>query len=156
MKNDIKEDYISFEAAILLKEKGFEVPVDRYYLSNGDLKVNFEESWDEREYYFDADHFKDNRNKKGWLMTKTGGECFGCELDNIKYFIPYSAPTIALVIKWIRENFGIHISIDFDKDCQWMAATYSLNTLKAKILEPYSSPEEAENAAISYTLNNLI
>jgi hypothetical protein len=106
------DQLISFETAKFAKEKGFNIPVSKYYISDGSLKVNFEDSnGNEREYRFDADDFDENWNIKGWVISKDGGTCFGCKLDNVNYFIPYSAPTQSLLQKWIREVHNIHIMV---------------------------------------------
>lgn len=108
----MKEELISFKTAKLAKEKEFDIHVPRYYISNGSLRVNFEDSYgDEREYRFDPDDFDKDWNIKGWVVSKNGEMCFGCKLDNIKYFTAYSAPTQSLLQKWIREVHNIHISV---------------------------------------------
>lgn len=76
MNNNITEDYVSFEVAKLLKEKGFSAYCTSLYTEEG--KQN------------------DVGNYNG--------------TDDDKY-ISYSRPTHALAVKWVRENFGIHISI---------------------------------------------
>lgn len=66
----VTEDYVSFEVAKLLKEKGFDAKCSCYYFLNDE--VRFEESlthWD-------------------W---------------NHGYICRYSAPTLQLVMKWLRE-----------------------------------------------------
>jgi len=108
----MKEELISFETAKLAKEKGFNIPVPKYYLSNGSLKVSFEDSYgNEREYKFDADDLNHDWNVKGWIIHKDGGMCFGCKSDNKNYFISYSAPSQSLLQKWLREVHNCYIKI---------------------------------------------
>lgn len=122
----ITEDYCSFEVSKLLKEKGFDIYSESYYLDN----------------------------------TKELREYVGCyntldqEKDN-----PHSIrPTHSLAIKWIRENFGIHIFIDFpNTNHKWyyqIADFKNLKTLNTGYF--FDSPEEATEAALLYTLKNLI
>lgn len=99
MKNDINEDYVSFQVAKLLKEKGFSAYCTSLYTEEG--KQN------------------DVGNYNG--------------TDDDKY-ISYSRPTHALAIKWIRENFGIHIT----SQQIW----YSKNTKIAYFYLIYKNPEE--------------
>lgn len=157
LNNSITETYCSFEVSKLLKEKGFKVPVTKYYLDR-ELKVNFEESNGEREYYFDADDFYENRNDNG-VMTKKGGWCFGCKLDNVKYFEPFSAPTHALAIEWIRVNKNIFIALI----PVWNNVAYSyqyqvkdLSNGNQIEYSAFNSPQEANEAALLYVLKNLV
>lgn len=126
----MEEELISFETAKLAKEKGFNIAVSKYFLSDGSLKVNFEDSdGNEREYYFDADSFRENRNKKDWVISEDGYECFGCKYDGKKYFYSYSAPTQSLLQRWLREVHNIHISMlhfwDFENDTESYKANIS-------------------------------
>lgn len=77
------------------------------------------------------------------------------------------APTTALAIAWIRENFGIHISVTphYSKANEWMYEMHYLRThFPNKVVinefskgdEMWESPEEAENAAITHVLKHLI
>ena len=131
------EDYISFETAKLLKEKGFNWECECYYFFNNE--VQFEESlahWD-------------------W---------------NNGYTYRYSAPTIQMAMKWLREAYKIHINLDI----HWLhfANTLGWMYIITKIVENgveyvdakgdeddkhfYSTYEEAAEAAIKYCLENLI
>ena len=148
---------INFEASKLLKEKGFDKPTQKAYIGNDNLFVNFEQSYGESEFFFDADDFYENWNKKGWVFNRNGEGCFGCKFDNIKYFEAYAAPTIADVIMWLYEKHEIWIYpililenrkfvINIDKiepKFQWQ-------------LELFDSPTKAYEAAILYVLENLI
>lgn len=137
MNNNTTEDYVSFEVAKLLKEKGFSAYCTSLYTEEG--KQN------------------DVGNYNG--------------TDDDKY-ISYSRPTHALAIKWIRENFGIHIYAQFQT---WDDGCYTANwCLKQDILwlfydigvkekdgmlwkrTKFNKPEEAIEAALLYTLKNLI
>lgn len=130
MINNITEDYCSFEVSKLLKEKGFGVACNGKYQHN-----------------------------KEWEHTDT--------IEWINYNTSWfegdiSSPTHSLAIKWIRENFGIHISIDLDDES-------SHEFYKCKVLRiikevdyeflyvsHHNSIEKATEAALLYTLQNLI
>ncbi len=138
MNNNITEDYCSFEVSKLLKEKGFTVEcTHRYNTSFNGLEFEM------------ADYANDwNTN----YLSKP-------------YFL--SAPTHALAIKWIRENFGIHIEIRHIKTFGinrfhiiiWKYGEKDYHTIHCdnKIgYEVWDKPEEATEAALLYTLKHLI
>ena len=111
----MEEQLIIFKTAKLAKEKGFIIPVSKYYLGKeeGILKNNFEKFYG----YVDgtirnSDDFNENRNKKNWVLNEEGSECFGCKLDNKKYFNSFSAPSQSLLNKFIRETKGIHLTVE--------------------------------------------
>jgi len=70
-------------------------------------------------------------------------------------------PTHALAIKWIRENFGIYIqyrvgfgdTVWYDYLIQWNNGN---EYYTGKTNEYFNSPEQAVEAALLYTLKNLI
>ncbi len=134
----ITEDYVSFETAKLLKEKGFDWDCKQVY----DL-VRPQSCADGKMY----DNFPDkNPNANGELV---------------------SAPTLQMTMKWLRENFNINpvpyalsIGWAFDifdlsnRDITGCKKIFSMD-LPSK-LECYNSYEEACESAIRYTLENLI
>lgn len=85
MNNNITEDYCSFEVSKLLKEKEFGIPVFRYFRIVGGEA-------------FDADRRKPVNWNDDIKMETAGGMTY------------ISNPTHALAIKWLRENFGVHIN----------------------------------------------
>lgn len=129
MNNNIQEDYCSFEVSKLLKEKGFNIPLNLYY-----------------------------NPFSGRLMKESVLKIQNSHKQSI------NAPTHSLAIKWIRENFGIHI----------YGFLFSITTKKysweiwddknEKVYQHesdsdkwgFNSPEEATEAALLYTLKNLI
>ena len=76
----ITEDYVSFEVAKLLKEKGFDEPCQFLYFSKykpeGDFVGNF------------------NARKNSEINEAS-----------------YSAPTIQMARKWVKENYKRHIEV---------------------------------------------
>jgi hypothetical protein len=67
----------------------------------------------------------------------------------------YSAPTIAEVVMWLYDKHGIWISVDPENDANAWFYTISHNKSET-IFGNLNSPTEAYEAAIEYTLTNLI
>ena len=123
----ITEDYVSFETAKLLKEKGFNEPCKVWYSEytsqfGGEKYTSIE---------FD-DH---NRFKK-----------------NYKFL--FHAPTHQMAIKWLREK-DIRICPDYsDVDGKWFTM---IGTKKKRTYSGYyDTYEEAIEVALKYSLENLI
>lgn len=121
----ITEDYVSFETAKLLKEKGFDGECLNSYLDG---------------VLFDASF-----NKEGFV----------------------NAPTLQMAMKWLREVHNLHCNVDYDFVLGWYCQITSLKKTveydyeEMKHYHPdkdngFSSPEEAYEEAIKYTLENLI
>lgn len=131
----ITEDYVSYDIAKLLKEKGFDVYVRSFY---------------EKDKYKTKEEF--STNNALWNY-------------NISSF-RYSAPTLQMAMKWLREvhNVFIDISSRFSKNADKdICFSYSCK----KLIDTYKSSyeigdgewlnyEEASEAAIKYCLENLI
>ena len=123
----VQEEYISFETAKLLKEKGFDED-------------------------FDADIVK-------WYNVDGGDE----NLCSLVDFRAYKCPSLAMMMKWLREIHGLFISIgNDDLDYNWQIFNVRNRT---KDLDPtcltdsyagYRKYEEACEAAIKYCLEHLI
>lgn len=133
----ITEDYVSFEIAKLLKEKGFDVPVRHFYNQNG-LCCR-------------------GASPYNWNDDKDIDD--GCA--------DYSCPSIYVAMKWLRTEHSLHCSIDYDFVLGWYCQITSLKETveydyeEMKHYHPekdngFSSPEEACEAAIRYCLEKLI
>ena len=130
----INEDYVSFEIAKLLKEKGFNEPCNAFYEYKKKL-------YHDMDKYFpngmkNSDH--DKENNKG-----------------------ISAPTHQRAMKWLRtvHNISIEPFVDFGSgDEHWWTADISYIKKDGLIDElcGYNSYEEAAEAALKYTLENFI
>ena len=133
---------VKFELAKLLKEKGFDEPTTDCYNLNGLL---FSNGW--CEYIADDPEFDGlvypNKLKEKDVLT----------------------PTIAEVVMWLYEKHGIWISVEMtgskkfyprgrmiDKTGQHHVGDFKVNGERLIC----NSPTEAYEAAIEYTLNNLI
>ena len=135
----IKEAYVSFEVAKLLKEKGF----DEYGMYFYTLK---------------------DEGREGYKSNRTLGEFARNSDPNLKDRA-VSCPTHQMAMKWLREKYNIYISIqpDFpsDKDYKmywcWSANILCENCISMKGYQCYiETYEEACEAAIKYSLENLI
>ena len=123
----IKEAYVSFEIAKLLKEKGFKEEVTNYYDSGG----NFVESGYKFNYNFQT--------------------------------VEHSAPTHQMAMKWLREVYGLFISINLDY-LDWSFQMFDIKN-RNENMEPtclsdsyacHKCYEDAVEAALKYSLENLI
>ena len=125
---NITEDYVSFEVAKLLKEKGFDT-----FKSYG---------WDEE--LFDKEH---PRN-------------FSLGFDSKEHWI--SCPTHQMAMKWLREVYGLHIWVEYSRFDFNKEYPYLWNIVETIINGVYwggtyhKSHEEAVEAALKYSLKNLI
>ena len=128
----ITEDYVSFEVAKLLKEKGFDVFGDGSYGTETEIH---------REY----SPFGKIRDCSTSKPSQKG----------------YPAPTLQMAMKWLREvhNISIEPLVDFGSgDEYWWTADVGYIKKDGLIDElcGYNSYEEAAEAAIKYCLENLI
>ena len=122
----ITEDYVSFETAKLLKEKGFDESCYQKYDNEGYLSFNH----------------------VGYINDEKPCADF-CAL----------APTHQMAMKWLREIYGIDIVIEISdpavKDRKYYCVIWDKNN-DSYILDLFNSYEEACEAAIKYSLENLI
>jgi hypothetical protein len=113
----MKDELISFETAVIAKEKGFNIPVSRYYGTNIDTTSDVIK---ETVCYNNGDGvdttaevlLMDFNNEKVGLEHTTFG--LNYEYDEVlghDVQVLYSAPTQALLQKWIREEYSIHIQV---------------------------------------------
>ena len=132
----ITEDYVSFETAKLLKEKGFDEDINFWYNENGN-EIFFQQKYD---------------IMYNWRVRQ------GMKI--------YQCPTLQMVMKWLREvykiipiiltdensqdSFYYWFRIDTIKEGKWEDAIYRENE------KAFPTYEEACEAAIKYCLENLI
>jgi len=115
----IIEDYVSFETAKLLKEKGFTENCLMRYNRVGDL---VEEAY-----------------KFNWNFQT----------------IDYSAPTLQMAMKWLREVYDIDISIIPLRSHKEYLPRIESDTISHDAI-PCRKYEDACEVAIKYCLENLI
>ena len=139
----ITEDYVSFEVAKLLKEKGF--------LKEEDLRITQNLS------FYDNIGLHHNLNK--WYDSLIQ--------DKIDFIV---APTHQMVMKWLREVHNIHIELNWDKGNQlysfqiWKPGKFRPEISSLDLWRIYKDDnylgewnyEEAVESALKYCLENLI
>ena len=135
------EDFVSFEIAKKLKEKGFSCKYPfAMYDEDGDFYPLFT-SCDEDEdckcifgirMYYDYDDFIKDEDAR-------------------------IAPTISQVLKWLREEKKLHIIIpaSFDEGYWWEIRNFN-KEISEYSDEEYKTYEEAALVGIEYVLDNLI
>ena len=126
----ITEDYVSFETAKLLKEKGFDEPCECFY---------------------DTEH-NDISIVNGWMDTSNS-------LLEEREFLCYSAPTLQMAMKWLREVHSLWCEISWEEKGLWCMEVISHmdeEFIPDSIVHEIKSYEEACEAAIKYCLENLI
>ena len=137
----IKEDYVSFETAKLLKEKGFDEKCDKKYYGDDCSGPSYiRERWED------------------------GGDIYpmsNSDLDDGSKYADISAPTLQMAMKWLREVHNIAINIGwgevFEDEFQWRCII--LNQKDGRILRhsDYSNTyEQSADTAIRYCSENLI
>ena len=139
----IKEDYISFETAKLLKEKGFDEPTGFIYSENGELM----------------------KLSDFGVRYLSNSECD----DYPQWQFPFegvasivSAPTLQMAMKWLREVHSIDISIDirFWTDDEGVdVKSWRYTVYRTDEIEDFGQSDTYEDAceeAIKYCLENLV
>lgn len=124
------EDFVTFELAKKLKEKGFPQSPDYFNYSS----------------YYDWDGLRKIHslsNASVWFDPNISR-------DNI-----YFAPTISQVLKWLRKEKDYHVSIYYNGLYGYDVICIS-NEAFGGADETYDTYEEAALAGIEYVLNNLI
>jgi hypothetical protein len=125
------EDFVNIELAIKLKELGFNIPFFFYYRTD---------------------------DKKLYHLVRSQPLVYGKDIIDNEVVI---APTIAQVLKWLRENKRLEANGCYDNDEEgWMGYVcemdvpdlYAFHALK----ERHKLYEEAALHAIEYILDNLI
>jgi len=135
----ITEDYVSFETAKLLKEKGFQQLQDNcgYFTTEMIYSINVD---DNGEHHFAHQYPAGVYNKDKYI----------------------AAPTIQMAMKWLREEHKLHIWIAHklkqNKGLPWYYEIHNIETgTVVKIGDVVcGSYEVACEAAIRYCLENLI
>lgn len=146
----ITEDYVSFETAKLLKEKGFECETGSITAMYNELGKFYSLSTSNEDYYYYGDFDEHD----------------------------YIAPTYAMVLKWLREEKLLDISVSSystrwseyvhgwsffihklsfkDGWWNWDDSVYAAIDKKSSDDKIYETYEESCDAAIRHCLENLI
>ena len=138
----ITEDYVSFEIARLLKEKGFDGECRAFWK---DWKGEIRLCSCNRAHMFDYCHNS--------MLERYNG----AEETNI------AAPTLQMAMKWLREEHSLYIDIvtSFSQDgiCYTFSCSNTMDLIqgtKETSYHEYQTYEEACEEAIKYCLENLI
>lgn len=142
---------VTFSTAKLLKEKGYSWECENFYKKG---------KYDKKFYLTTGSEYDSDRNCI-WDWNLNGGRS-GTLSKVIPYpnestAIYYSAPTISEVVMWLYEKYGMWIYSfrhDFDKEFYWSIDTKNEDEFTSD--DVFNSPTKAYEAAIEYTLNNLI
>ena len=133
----ITEDYVSFEVAKLLKEKGFNEATNRYYNAQYDEIRTVSDTF--MTYWNNEDHMK--------VLMMEGA---------------LAIPTHQMAMKWLREKDIECVVIPVWNTIGKQYRSYVLSDLGDKYGDNYDSYsdnisyEEAVEAALKYSLENLI
>ena len=126
----IAEDYVSFEIAKLLKERGFDEPCNnRYYETHCGFDLGSDPGYTNSHW---EDWYKDTGVRN------------------------YSAPTLQMAMKWLREKHHIFIRV-IQSHIEYCTCEIYYNIVRYyDFRESFNSYEEACETAIKYCLKNLI
>lgn len=152
----ITEDYVSFETAKLLKEKGFDEFTQFVWYDKCPPSISRAEQFERKLDYF-------------YLNKSTETPSRFCNNGYIPDYIPgnvYSAPTLQMAMKWLREDKRLVIIVDYNAllysptPFYFHIFDYGKISSRDKDKAPidtyynykYKTPEEAAEAAIKYCL----
>ena len=130
---------VSFPLAKLLKEKGFDIPIQH--------------SIADKNYVYDVYTQDFVKNITTNIISNWNDE---------KYQKILSAPTIAEVVMWLYEKHEMWIDVSLNQfskpeDLQWMySIVFTEDCTYSHSPKSYTSPTEAYEAAIKDTLENII
>lgn len=133
------EDFVTFEIAKKLKEKGFNECCLGYYTNDNNL-------------YFNYTHKASSKYTDCYLSHNLMPQ------DSVsgKFF---DAPTLSQVLEWLREEKKIFIDVRFNRHYQlyrYYAFTMSTDSEDMYGEYPVNTYEQAALAGIEYVLDNLI
>lgn len=143
IKNNIKEDYVTFEVAKLLAKHGFNCECRSHYEHSLTEQIDEQDGasgpfgWKKGELNIISDY---NVNSLLNRYENTAWES-------------YSRPTTTLVLKWLRVNFNAIIMVEgFKKTWRYYINIPKLN---GSTIDFSKTQEEAENEGILYFLKSL-
>lgn len=149
----ITEDYVSFEVAKLLKEKGFKEWCSYFYGTA--VRHNGEDIDEDEEYELKAEGRGDE------IEYVEGGHLYHFNCNNSKEDINiWACPTQSLAMKWLREKRVYFSLVPFIENVGWPKDTWHINFYNSDGIMgggfPVKGYEEAVEAALKYSLENLI
>jgi len=136
----ITEDYVSFEVAKLLKEKGFDEQCRAFY-----------KCWPVNPVLYKCDN------------TQVFDYCTNSSLSAYNYIgeeMNIAAPTHQMAMKWLREKHIIIVVqpeyFNGGAECSYWGVDIWADDNYEKLQGDFPSYEEAVEAALKYSLENLI
>lgn len=117
----ITEDYVSFETAKLLKEKGFNEWCRCCYgvdVRHNGVSIDEDEEFELKE-----------EGREDELEYVYGGRLYDFGCNNRQEGSPYAAPTIYAAVKWLEEKHNILVVPDYVYECtdhSWCYKIYRL------------------------------
>ena len=130
----ITEDYVSFETAKLLKEKGFNERTIYGYIENKGIVTDC--------CYCNIPGFPSDYD---YNNTKTMGHHI------------YAKPTLQMAMKWLREEYRLFVNIELLSGIKYTWSIWFMNESKEEESSlVYDTYEQACESAIRYCLENLI
>lgn len=127
-------DFVNFKLAKKLKEKGFKEQCLAYYTKDSD-------------FYYNTSYGSDVENAFKSFNSRPNHIC-GKRID---------APTISQVLKWLREEKGIHVCITLGEFSDWVYDVSRIDgNMFCKAEDGFESYEQAALAGVNYCLDNLI
>lgn len=142
MIKKITEDYCSYEVAKLLKEKGFEIDTNRDYWKIGEDGIMY--------FMSSIGAYSSNPNDVYAIYRPENS---------------YPCPTIQMAMKWLRDMHNLFIfpfpqmnTNKFWTEIYQLSDNQEWKNLYCESidLQDYSTYEEAVEAAIKYSLENII
>ena len=125
----ITEDYVNFEVAKLLKEKGFDAQSPMIYTADSKLI------------------YTSVKYHNMYAVTN----------KYLEHYTDIIAPSQTMAMKWLREVHNIFLSIQQHMDMSYVWYAYVNGAAKGCDRESHNNTyEEACEAAIKYCLENLI
>ena len=148
----ITEDYVSFETAKLLKEKGFDEATHQFYKAITYLGTEATNICIKL-----LDGIEDEPFHNSVYGVDLNGEDTG----------EYACPTLQMAMKWLREVHKIHISVEIGFDIDnpqyyfFVSSVCRFSDKSGEYENPFDEKEfntyeEACEAGIRYCLENLI
>ena len=130
----ITEDYISFETAKLLKEKGFD--------------------WAESPFYSEQDRDEWSQNNNYTIPNTSYNSDLPFDSETITLIAPHVS--LQLAMKWLREEHRIFLNVSYIPEHFAFIYRVISPTGETKFVTYVDTYEKACEAAIKYCLENLI
>ena len=143
----ITEDYVSFETAKLLKEKGFDGKCYKVWETHGGSPS-----------LMGAAQFVEGETVVDRESVDAAAKLQVYEYHLLNKVEGYLAPTLQMAMKWLREVHKMFIQVELYSKYENYCFELFQNThrLMLEHREVYSNYEEVCEAAIMYCLENLI